>query len=336
MRRGASYFFKEYGEDRNAVEYYRHFEEIVSEALALTPSLVADRCWSLALSKASANVQTATKDAVGWVQQGLHLLRAGSSTTRAPNPYDLAIMRAGIGLERIVVTALDNLVETLDGGPGITQPNRVYAIDLYVQPASARRGQHPATGRPEWQALPRENYPPRERFRMACGWLVRNMRDGVGHGRIREEQVTELDALAVFLALGFFATGRSLGSKEAAQTYGPLHAHLTREYDASTAPPLTAQGLVDERAMPQVCQRLVNRWTTIPGNRGSRVRHILMASLSGRAIEALSPLVRCAVLAGPMEEYGAFGDPTTSMIVELCWRRLTQLDPALVAGVIPP
>jgi hypothetical protein len=326
VARGASYFFKEYEDDRSAVDYYRALEHLVNQALARTPQLIVSRSWAMAREAISPSSQFIAAEAQEWIEQGIGLLGPSSGLQEQVHEFDLALMRAGVALESVVRLHLETVVPAADKVKGIrTQIVWQDAIPIFVRPDAI----HLSQGAQQFWKADRKSYKPADRFREGCGFFVKQLRDCVAHARIAPDQVTELEAVTCYLALMQCIAPGALDTREARVPFAALRDYLRRNYPEVSNPPYAEDRLLETQAALGVCQSVLNRW--YHGNPdGRQLVHIVKDQIRQGKVQPLTPLLHAAVLAALMELYATYRTESTSLIGELCWRRIALLDRTLI------
>jgi hypothetical protein len=328
--RGVQYFFKEYGDERSAVDYYRALEAMIGRTLASTPLLLADRIWAQLWDDTLNNpaVDTTTMEglraSIPWVEQAIDLLRPPSfDKTRWPT-FDLSAARTGTAQEALTTPTYTMLTATL--------PSHVHlppwsALRLYISPSALIE-----TNTGYWHV---GNLALVDEFRHQCGWYVRNLRNFIMHARIPPNEVTDLDALLALLAFAYYAYPASMDDNRVTTILSPVWDHLVAE-NSSTAIPHIEDAAVARIVVQNLGQAILSGWNAErPPNMSERhsLEQILRFHTEEHGEVILSNYARCALPARIMQAYCDLLEVTpcdevnncAPIISKLCWLRIQQL-----------
>lgn len=307
------YYFKQYGDDRPAIDYYLALEGMISRALSKMPRLIAGQRWSSVKSVASEPLLSCLEEGERWVQQGLSVFASAWVGANAPKNCDIAVLWPGIALEQMIYKA----VRAPQSAFSSESLNEARAMTMFINP----------TGQvPQYNGQGLRGF---QKMRYACGMLLRDMRNGIAHAYLPPERFDDIDALVAYLAAAYFLIGPQ-ESQGAERLYRPLREKLF----ASPASSRLDKGLFGRQAAKAAIQRVKEEWTKETGETISKVTTIAFNGLGGPARAGPRParfshLVYCAILSRPLGEWdnaqSRLDDRDASMIAELCSYRIHEI-----------
>ena len=346
LEHGATFFFKEYEDDSNTIDYYRYFERVVAAALARTPRLVVDRRWEEAVYASKKNGDRFVDAGTPWIRQAIELMDMESDRFRPPSVGAgyLAVVSAGVAAEELLDAAWVAFEQERGGFPA-SHPDTTMRIVVRSNLATPVPGPLGPSGPPEFILLEHKLVGP-DRVRLQCGWLVRAMRNAVVHGDFQPKDVTELDAVIVLLALSHFVSGNTTDNANRRRMYGPLQQWLKAQGDIQQLPPLGSNGDINLLSLRAICDHLIQERRRETGRHlrsvesvvnhamksgADEISHIVRAGFYAVVLDAVANLPRLTSRHEYRIHANKYGkvDPDTEMLTDLCRHRIGQLVPGI-------